>query len=122
MLVRVEHIPDRLIAEHFHLAHDGGVVAIVHVVDQDETFVRYERGDVPAFALDHVQAVLDLLGSRGAGGDLSLPARSLRVSRPGSEKRDRRRGNTDADGPQECSRHTRILASFHGDTRGANKG
>jgi len=64
VMMCVDHVLHRLVAKHFDLRHDGVVVALVHVVDQDDALVGDVHGDVAALALDHVEVVLDLLRGR----------------------------------------------------------
>ena len=39
VLMRVEHEAQRLVRDALHLREDVGVVAIEHVIDQDDAFV-----------------------------------------------------------------------------------
>jgi hypothetical protein len=63
MLVRIDHVLQRLVGDRLHLREDVGVVAVEHVIDEDNTIVRRIQRDVAAFTGDHVQVALHTFGA-----------------------------------------------------------
>ena len=51
VMMRVDHVPNRLVGEFADRLHHLRVVAVVHVVDQDDAFVGDVGRDVAALAL-----------------------------------------------------------------------
>src|SRR5688572_30074328 len=61
VLVRVDHIPQRSVGDELHLGEDVGVVAVEHVVHQDDALGGGVDRDIAALAGDHVQVTLHAL-------------------------------------------------------------
>ena len=77
VLMRVDHVPQGLAGHRLDLREDVGVVAVEHVVNQDDPLGRRVEGHVATLTRDHVQITLHPL----------RPQRSrrlgrLRVNRP----------------------------------------
>jgi hypothetical protein len=67
VLMRVEDVAERLAGNRLHLRKDVRMVAIEHVVDQDDTFTRDVHGNVAALARNHVQLALHLFQAQWTG-------------------------------------------------------
>ena len=61
MIVRVDDVLHRLLADRFDLREDGIVIVFELVVDQNDAFAGNEHRDIAAIAFDLVEVVVDLV-------------------------------------------------------------
>ena len=67
VLVRVDHVAQRLVRYRLHLREDVAVIAVEHVVDEHDPLVCREHRDVSTFAGDHMETGLDLRDAQRPG-------------------------------------------------------
>ena len=105
VLMRVQHVLQRLVGDGPHLRQDVVRIPLVHVVHEQDAFACDVDGDVAALTGDHEQVLLELLHARGSR---RWPA--LCVGRPGAEERKHaaeRGGEADSiHAPEYKSEHT----------------
>lgn len=92
VLVRIEHIPDRLIRDRCDGLEDGVMVSIEHVVDENHAFARDIDGNVAAFPREHVEIVAYAL-------DRQYPREAL-----GGKRRRHK--------PRKCCKNRKIAGSW----------
>ncbi len=63
VLVRVDDVAQRSVGDLPDLGKDVGVIAVEHVIDEDDAVVRGIERDVATLTGDHVQVAIHALGA-----------------------------------------------------------
>src|ERR1041385_6934213 len=99
----IEHLFRSLVADGLYLSHDIGMVALELIVDDDHSVIGKVRGNITAVARNVVEIVrylLELQFRRSLG--------ILRVSHPGAERSENRRGKTYQERLGHAKQYTRF--------------